>query len=379
MGKRKFPGIGIFVLIIILVISPYSLHADGSGPFVSQEAPQQRTVPVQDAQIPQVQVAPGDELSIPQKERVLGLLTNLEENAARDQSLFNETNQQISERIFGSIVQESGFSKPGGDDRIDNAASNADGGMTGTGPLPADGKLTTAETKSFDGERGLGKDTVVSEDARKNERIQQLFFEPNFMRGLWTAPGDATSNMFPRTGQLLASPMLEEGAKRVSQFVRDRYATVRDKLGKENIDDQLRERIRLVELLKEKINEEALVQPVGYKDGKYMVIDGVDVSKELAAVYYLMHPPQQLHPYLRYLLYTRLVDPQVMRWYLAITEKMNAIYKQAKAGKGKIRYKGKIISAFRPMPYDMGGAYELVTEFSKPEKAHLDNEAFSEK
>ena len=67
-----------------------------------------------------------------------------------------------------------------------------------------------------------------------------------------------------------------------------------------------------------------------------------------------------------------------MRWYLAMIEKIDAIHKAAKAGNGKIRYKGKIVGTFRPMPYDMGGAYELVTDLPKTEKAQLDKDILPE-
>jgi len=281
-----------------------------------------------------------------------------------------EAGREVSENIFSSIVNESQPKNGGlsGDKAVRTEGQQAAG--------VGDSKNYVTEARSDGAGPSFFKDTVVNEDAKKNTQIQKLFFDSGFLaRGIWSAPGDATSNMFPQTNRLPVS-LVEEGARRMNQFVKDRYWAVKDQLGKDKTDDKLRERIELVRQLKEKINEEAVAVPVARKGDQYLVVDSVEVSKELAAVYYLLHPPQQLHPYLRYLLYTRLVDPQVLRWYLAMTEKINAICKQAKAGKGKIRYRGKIVGTFRPMPYDMGGAYELVVDLPKTEKAQLDKDIF---
>ncbi|HNV85656.1 MAG TPA: hypothetical protein PKL97_01660 [Candidatus Omnitrophota bacterium] len=220
------------------------------------------------------------------------------------------------------------------------------------------GRKQSETDLTVDSQASLGGGTVVDENARKNDELLKKAFSPGFLaKGIFVMPGNLTSAL-PKPGDIPLS-LVEEGARKIRDYFKDNYLSVKRKIGKKSFDKELAERIKLLQHLQ---NQEApAVADAKLRDG-YITVDSVEVGKELATVYYLLHPPSQLHPYLRYLLYTRHVSPEVMRWYLLTMEKINAIYRQAKAGKGKIRYKGRIVDAYLPLPSEMGGEYELVFE-----------------
>jgi len=218
-------------------------------------------------------------------------------------------------------------------------------------------------------------ETVVDKNARKNDELLKTAFSPGFLaKGFFAMPGNL-SGVFPKPGDIPTS-LVETGARRLGDYLKDGYLTIRRRIGKDSFDKDLAEKIKLLKNLQA---QESLEFPVAKKQDGYITVDSVEIGKELATVYYLMHPPTQLHPYLRYLLYTRHVSPEVMRWYLTTLEKVNAIYRQAKAGKGKIRYKGRIVDAYLPLPSEMGGEYELIFEQEPNRKGSIETKPFFEK
>ncbi len=97
---------------------------------------------------------------------------------------------------------------------------------------------------------------------------------------------------------------------------------------------------------------------------RYQVFDSVYVGKDFIRAQKMLHPPANLHPYLKWLLYTRNLTPRMVENYLATREAVEAIYAQAKAGRGNIRYRDKVYGAFLPFAETVAGNYELVKSAS---------------
>lgn len=93
---------------------------------------------------------------------------------------------------------------------------------------------------------------------------------------------------------------------------------------------------------------------------KYRVTDSIYIGKDFIQTQKMLHPPAHLHPYLKWLLYTRNLTPRMMENYLATREAILDIYGRAKAGQGDIRYRGKVYGAFLPFAETAAGNYELV-------------------
>lgn len=96
------------------------------------------------------------------------------------------------------------------------------------------------------------------------------------------------------------------------------------------------------------------------KGRNYQVVDSVYIGKDFIYAQKMLHPPANLHPYLKWLLYTRNLTPRMVENYLATREAVGAIYAQAKEGRGNIRYRGKVYGAFLPFAETAAGNYELV-------------------
>ena len=93
----------------------------------------------------------------------------------------------------------------------------------------------------------------------------------------------------------------------------------------------------------------------------YQVLGAVVLNREMAKTYELLNPPQKLQPFIRWLLYERHLTKIRAEQYLAARAKVQAIFMRAKAGEGLIRYKGKIMETFLPLPGDEnGGTFELI-------------------
>jgi len=93
---------------------------------------------------------------------------------------------------------------------------------------------------------------------------------------------------------------------------------------------------------------------------KFQVIDSIYIGKDFIRAQKMLHPPANLHPYLKWLLYTRNLTPRMMETYLATRKAILDIYGRAKAGQGDIRYRGKVYGAFLPFAETAVGNYELV-------------------
>ena len=101
------------------------------------------------------------------------------------------------------------------------------------------------------------------------------------------------------------------------------------------------------------------------KSQKYQVVDSVYIGKDFIFTQKMLHPPADLHPYLKWLLYVRNLTPRMVEKYLVTREAVGTIYEQAKAGRGNIRYKDKVYGAFLPFAETAAGNYELVKPASE--------------
>ena len=88
-------------------------------------------------------------------------------------------------------------------------------------------------------------------------------------------------------------------------------------------------------------------------------IDFVILDQRLAIAHALLHPPKDLHPFLRLLFYRRFMTPELLSYYEQTRQKIKEIYEKAKSGLGKIRYNDQIYDLYLPLPGEMG-RYELV-------------------
>lgn len=93
----------------------------------------------------------------------------------------------------------------------------------------------------------------------------------------------------------------------------------------------------------------------------YQVLGSVVLNRETAKTFELLNPPQKLHPFIRWLFYGRHLTKIRAERYLAARAKVREICLRAKAGEGLIRYKGKVMEMFLPLPGDEG-AFELVRQ-----------------
>lgn len=93
---------------------------------------------------------------------------------------------------------------------------------------------------------------------------------------------------------------------------------------------------------------------------QYQTLDSVYVGRDFLRTQKLLNPPKELHPYLKWLLYTRRLTPQAVDRYLEVRNKILALFRIAKEGRGSIRYRGKVYGAFLPFAENATGNYELV-------------------
>lgn len=100
------------------------------------------------------------------------------------------------------------------------------------------------------------------------------------------------------------------------------------------------------------------------KQKQYRVIDSVYIGKDFIQAQKMLHPPANLHPYLKWLLYTRNLTPRMVDRYLETREAAMALYMRAKEGQGNIRYKGQVYGAFLPFAETAAGNFELVKAVS---------------
>ena len=94
-----------------------------------------------------------------------------------------------------------------------------------------------------------------------------------------------------------------------------------------------------------------------------VVLDSVNFTREIKGIHYLMNPPGRFHPWMKWLLYTSRITPEMLEVYYSALNKSERLYKLAVNSKGrlKIRYRGKIMDV--PVylwPDEAQGRYELV-------------------
>ena len=99
------------------------------------------------------------------------------------------------------------------------------------------------------------------------------------------------------------------------------------------------------------------------EDEKIVVLDAVNFTGDIYGIHQLLNPPERLHPWLKWLLYSRRITPQMLELYYAALQKRDQIYMLAtkSGGKLKIRYHGKVTDM--PLfiwPDQAAGLYELV-------------------
>ncbi len=94
------------------------------------------------------------------------------------------------------------------------------------------------------------------------------------------------------------------------------------------------------------------------------VLESVRFSDQIHAIHQLMNPPEDLHPWLKWLLYSSQVNREMLSLYYSTLKKRDQIYQRALQSQGKlaILYKNKI---FKDMPIFVmpewgSGDYSLV-------------------
>ncbi|MBI4358909.1 MAG: hypothetical protein HY584_06370 [Candidatus Omnitrophica bacterium] len=101
----------------------------------------------------------------------------------------------------------------------------------------------------------------------------------------------------------------------------------------------------------------------GKEEDKVLILSAIDFTGTLRLIDRLLHPPERLHPWLKWLLYLKQVTPEMLQYYQAALEQRDRIYMVAAGsnGKFKIRYQGRIMDApIYLWPDQAEGRYELV-------------------
>jgi len=97
----------------------------------------------------------------------------------------------------------------------------------------------------------------------------------------------------------------------------------------------------------------------------FVVLDSLEFTPELRYIHTLMNPPAYFHPWLRWLLYSSRLNPEMVKRYQEAMAHRDRIYLQAAQSDGnlKIRYDGKILTdPLLVWPDEAMGLYELVAE-----------------
>ena len=117
----------------------------------------------------------------------------------------------------------------------------------------------------------------------------------------------------------------------------------------------------------EKLNAllHSLSEELEEKNGEQeiLVIDAIEFTRDMRAVHFLLNPPKRLHPWLRWLLYSSRMTPEMLELYYLALDKSDRLYRMAlkSQGKLKLRYQGKILdSPIYIWPDQAEGRYELV-------------------
>ena len=119
--------------------------------------------------------------------------------------------------------------------------------------------------------------------------------------------------------------------------------------------------LKLLEL--ENARNETNIQIDEKSNEEVIVIDTVNFTPQIRGIYQLLNPPARLHPWLKWLLYSSRITPQMLEAYYSALRKRDQIYMLAAKGKGKlkIRYRGKVLDVpIFVWPEQAQGLYELV-------------------
>lgn len=120
--------------------------------------------------------------------------------------------------------------------------------------------------------------------------------------------------------------------------------------------------LKLLQLENER-NETQVKLEDGEHQEEVMVLDAVNFTAQIREIYQLLNPSARLHPWLKWLLYSSRITPQMLELYYSALRKRDQIYMLAAKGKGelKIRYRGRIVDIpIFVWPDQAHGLYELV-------------------
>jgi hypothetical protein len=204
----------------------------------------------------------------------------------------------------------------------------------------------------------LGEETVVAENARENRELVDLVNKsfsplPGISRKIQEVPASRVPRFSPKEAIAAEAPPISDSPRAMPPLRNAQIPVLSGerKLTNRGVTEAARKPAR----------------------DSYEVLSSVNVGPELAAVHYLLHPDQKLHPFLRLLLYRGFVTDSVQYWYVESLREIDRITQAAKEEKRKrIRYRGKVMDTFRPLPDDMGGSFELIAsddEAAREEKS----------
>lgn len=120
--------------------------------------------------------------------------------------------------------------------------------------------------------------------------------------------------------------------------------------------------LKLLQLENER-NETQVKLDNGELQEEVLVLDAVNFTPQIRGIYQLLNPPARLHPWLKWLLYSSRITPQMLEAYYSALRKRDQIYMLAAKAKGKlkIRYRGKVLDVpIFVWPEQAHGLYELV-------------------
>ncbi len=94
--------------------------------------------------------------------------------------------------------------------------------------------------------------------------------------------------------------------------------------------------------------------------GQYHTVDSVFVDKNYLKTQEMANAPEEMHPYVQWVLYGRHITPENLSRYVETRRKILELFKQAKDSNGILRYRGKVYQAFVPELCQAVGTIELL-------------------
>lgn len=120
--------------------------------------------------------------------------------------------------------------------------------------------------------------------------------------------------------------------------------------------------LKLLELENERNKTQVKLDDRKHQE-EVIVLDAVNFTAQIREIYQLLNPSARLHPWLKWLLYSSRITPQMLELYYSALRKRDQIYMLAAKGNGelKIRYRGRIVDIpIFVWPDQAHGLYELV-------------------